>query len=132
MKKGKLLLALPIVALALTGCGGSKTLTCTNSTTTSGMETKSTVEIKFNKNTVDAMNVTMDMKVPDEYKDQKQTLIDTLKTSMKGMDVSETKDGIRIKADSNSEYFDSFNIDKKNAKYDDAKKAFEAQGYKCK
>lgn len=132
MKKGKLALLLPVAALALTGCGSSKTLTCTKTETSEGMETKAAVEIKFKKDTVEAMNLTIDLKLPEEYKDQKKELMDTYKNMMSGVDVKETKDGIQITADSDSEYFDSFDIDKGKAKYEDAKKAFEDQGFKCK
>lgn len=133
MKKGKIALLLPVFALALTGCGNtSKTLTCTNTEKTDGIETKAEVAIKFKKDTVESMNLTIDLKLPDEYKDQKKELMDTYKSMMSGVDVKETKDGIKITADSDSEYFDSFNIEKGTAKYEDAKKAFEGQGFKCK
>lgn len=126
---------LPIVAvLVLSGCGNeNKTLTCTMDTQMSGMETKATVDIKFNDDKIDTMKVTMDMDLPEEYKDQKQTLIDTFEKSGSGMKAEETEKGIRITADQDSKYVaDTFGIKGKEADYDEVKEAFESQNYTCK
>lgn len=133
MKKIKFVI-LPLVALlVLSGCGSKKTLTCTNEMTMSGMETKVTAEIEFNKDKIEAMKVVMDMDLPEEYKDQKQTLIDTFEQSGTGMKAEETKNGIRITADQDSKYVaDTFGIKGTEANYDDVKDAFESQNYTCK
>ena len=131
MKKIKMVI-LPIIAvLVLSGCG-SKNLTCTMSTTTSGMKTDSTVEIGLKSNKVETMKVTIDVEIPDEYKDQKQTIIETFENMGTGMKAKETDKGIRVTADENSSFFDAYNIKDGKVKYDDIKEAFEAQNYTCK
>lgn len=133
MKKLKMVI-LPLVAvLMLSGCGGgNESVTCTMSTTTSGMNTDQKVEIKLKDNKVDTMKVTIDIEVPDEYKDQKQAMMDAMKELGSGMEVEETDKGIKVTADQDSSYFDAYNIKDGKVKIDDIKEAFEAQNYKCK
>lgn len=132
MKYGKLLLSFVAVGI-LTGCGSSgKTLKCTLDNQVSGMDSKTTVEAKFKSDKLDSMTVDVDITVPDEYKDQKKTLMDALSQTGEGIKVTETKEGIKITADSNSEYYKNLNLGDDKAKYSDAKKALESQGYKCK
>lgn len=132
MKKLKMVI-LPLVAvLMLSGCGGNESITCTMSTTTSGMNTDQKVEISLKNNKVDTMKVTIDIEVPDEYKDQKQAMMDAMNELGSGMEVKETEKGIRVTADQDSSYFDSYNIKDGKVKYDDIKEAFEAQNYTCK
>ncbi len=133
MKKGLLVLSSLAALVVMTGCGGKK-LTCTMDNNSLGLETKSTVEVKFKKDVVDSMKVAMDITIPDEYKDQKDELIEEFKKSEENVKVTETKNGIKVEADSssNSDFFDDLDFDDKEVSYDDAKKAFEAQGYTCK
>lgn len=132
MKKGILVISSLVALVGLTGCG--KKLTCTMENSQLGLEMKQKVEVKFKGDTVDTMKIAMDIVVPDKYKDQKQELIDSFKEEDENMKVTETKDGIRIEADSSSDssLFDEFDVEGKEASYDDVKKAFEAQGYTCK
>ena len=115
----------------LTGCG-NKNLSCTMESSTSGMNTTNNVEINFKNDKVEKMKVVMDIEVHDEYKDQKQTLIDSLKQADKTMEVKETKKGIQVTADENSSYFSKLNLNDNKAKYSDVKKALEDGGFTCK
>lgn len=130
MKKGVLVLSSLVALVGLTGCG--KKLTCTMENSQSGLEMKQNVEIKFKDDSVDTMKVTMDITIPDEYKDEKQELIDMFKEEDENIKVTETNDGIRVEADENSDLFADMDIKDKEVSYDDAKKAFENQGYTCK
>ncbi|MCI8446622.1 MAG: hypothetical protein HFH31_03905 [Bacilli bacterium] len=130
MKRSKLLLVSLFAVLALTGCG-KKNLTCTMDSNISGMESKTTVSIKFNGNKVDSMKSAVDVTLPDSMKDQKQTLIDSYKNSEAASDdvkVSETNDGFRVEASANAK---DLGIED-SAKYDDVKKVLESAGYTCK
>lgn len=130
MKKGILVISSLVALVGLTGCG--KKLTCTMENNSLGLEMKQKVEVKFKGDTVDTMKVSMDITVPDEYKDRKQELIDMFKEEDDSIKVTETKNGIRIEADNDSDIFAEMDINGKEASYDDVKKAFEAQKYTCK
>jgi len=131
MKKLKMVI-LPLVAvLILSGCG-NKSLTCTMSATESGMKTNQKVEINLKNNKVDTMKVTIDVEIPDEYADQKQSIMNAFKELGTGMEVEETEKGIKVTADQDSSYFDAYNIKDGKVKYDDIKEAFESQNYTCK
>lgn len=130
MKKGILVLSSLVALVGLTGCG--KKLTCTMDNSQSGLEASSKVEVKFKGDNVDSMKVSMDITVPEEYKDEKQGLIDMFKESYEDVKVTETKNGIRIEADENNSAFAGLDIKDKTVSYDDVKKAFEGQGYTCK
>lgn len=130
MKKGILVLSSLVALVGLTGCG--KKLTCTMENNSLGLEMKQKVEVKFKGDTVDTMKVSMDITVPDEYKDKKQELIDMFKEEDDSIKVTETKNGIRIEADNDSDIFAEMDINGKEASYDDVKKAFEANKYTCK
>ena len=131
MKKGKLIVPALVTLVTLTGCGGKK-LTCTIAEDTLGMKTNMSVEITFKDDKIDKMNTTVDMALPDEYKDQKQTLIDTLKDSNENMKVTETKDGIRATMSGSISMAGELDLDDEIVTYDDVKKELEDQGYTCK
>lgn len=131
MKKSKMAILSILAVVLLTGCGGKDSITCTMSSTQSGMTTKQKIEVKLENDKVDTMKVTMDIAIPDEYKDQKQTMIDTFKQMGTGMDVKETEEGIRVTADESSSFFDSYNIKEGKVSYDEIKEAFESQNYEC-
>lgn len=131
MKKGILVISSLVALIGLTGCGGKK-LTCTMENNSLGLEMSQKVEITFKKDKIDDMKIVMDVKVPDEYKDQKQDLIDELKDLDEGMKVTETKDGIRAEMTADDDDFKEFNIDGESVSYDEVKKAFEAKNYTCK
>ena len=131
MKKGKLVVPALVTLVTLTGCGGKK-LTCTMSEKTLGIQNNMSVEVIFKDNKVDKMKAIVDMVLLDEYKDQKQRTIDTLKDSNENMEVIETKDGIRTIISGGSDMIGELNLDDDIITYDDFKKHFETQGYTCK
>lgn len=130
--KGKLVALVAIVSVfVMTGCGGKK-LTCTSSNNLAGIEMNSTVEVSFKGDKMNDMKVIIDVKVPDEYKDQKQDLIDELKELDEDIKVSETKDGVRAEMTADEDYFKELNIDSTTVTYDELKEAFTKQNYTCK
>ena len=127
--KGKLVALVALVSVfVMTGCGG-KNLTCTTSNDIAGIEMNSTVKISFKGDKMNDMKVIIDVKVPDEYKDQKQDLVDELKELDENIKVTETKDGVKAEMTADEDYFKQLNIDSETVTYDDLKKAFEAQKY---
>ena len=131
MKKGKLVVLALVTLVTLTGCGGKK-LACTMSEKTLGIQNNMSVEVTFKDNKVDKMKAIVDMVLPNEYKEQKQTLIDNIKDSNENIEVIETKDGIRTTISGSSDMAGELDLNEDIVTYDDVKKEFEAQGYTCK
>jgi uncharacterized lipoprotein YehR (DUF1307 family) len=131
MKKSKIVLLSLVSVLVLSGCG-KKELTCTMDSSTAGMTTKTTVDIKLDGSTLDSMNVALDVTIPDEYKDQKDQIIENLKASDESFKVSETKNGVKLTAGSDSKYFENFDLKDKKVDYDEVKEVFEKAGFECK
>ncbi len=129
MKKGKLLAASLLVLLTMTGCGGKK-LTCTSETNSLGMEMKSTVDVNFKGDKVNAMKIVVDVTLPDSMKEQKKTIMESFEkeNTVKDAKVKETKNGFKVEGSADAKTLGTDN----EAKYDDVKKALEASGYKCK
>lgn len=130
MKKGKLLVLSLILVTVLTGCGSNKELSCTMTDSSSGLEVKSSVNVKLKNSKVDDMNVIVDAKIPEELKEQKQVIIDTLKGTDNSFEVSETEDGVRLTAGKDSKYFSNVDLNEK-VSYKELKDTFEAEGFKC-
>lgn len=97
-----------------------------------GMEMEAKVEVSFNGDKMDTMKLTMDIAVPEEYADQKDELIELFADNEEGVTAVETSKGIRITADSDSEFFEELDIDSNTVTYDDLKKTLEDKGYSCK
>lgn len=127
MKKGKLLAASLLVLLTMTGCGGKK-LTCTNEVKQSGVEMNQKISVNFKGDKVDSMKIAIDVTLPDSLKDQKQTMIDSVKSEVKDAKVKETKNGFTVEGGADAKDLGTDN----DAKYDDVKKTLETAGYKCK
>lgn len=127
MKKGKLLAASLLVLFTMTGCGGKK-LTCTNEIKESGIEMNQKIDVNFKGDKVDSMKISIDVTLPDSLKDQKQTMIDSVKEEVKEAKVTETKNGFKVTGSADAKDLGTDN----EAKYDDVKKTLEATGYKCK
>lgn len=130
MKRGKLVLLSLISVLVLTGCGSNKELNCSMTDTSSGMQIDANVVVKFDGKTVEDMNITMDVNIPEEYKSQTATMKSLYEAAE--FKVEETDKGLRLSAGSDSKYFKDLNLGDTKASYDDTKKQFEAAGYTCK
>ena len=113
----------------MTGCGGKK-LTCTSETNSLGMEMKQTIDVNFKGDKVNGMKIAIDVTLPDSMKEQKKTIIESFKKedTVKDAKVKETKNGFKVTGSADAEDLGADN----EAKYDDVKKALEANGYKCK
>lgn len=137
-------LAVVLVGFA-TGCGGSsKTLKCTKEENSSVYEMKQSMNINFSKGNITKMEINQDVKVADAYSSYMSELETSLKSAfssyeeIKGFTVkTNTKDNtinLSVVADFSSMDEDAkkdLDIVDTKASFDDAKKAFEAQGYKC-
>lgn len=130
MRKGKLILLSLMAVLALTGCG-KKELSCTMSSTENGVKMEQTLEVKFDGDTLDDVNIVMDMEIPESL----SSSMDLLKSTYEALDfkVEETSKGLKLTADGDSKYIkENLNLGETKASYDDTKKRLETAGYTCK
>lgn len=146
MKKYLSLLVVFVCVVAfMTGCGSSKTLTCTKSEVEDSMNVNSSIKVSFDENNIAKRAVgTMEMKVPDEY--LKLASINDLANMLteefadynnKGMKVDTKTSGntIIVTMDMNvddlsSDLKDEYNLT--DSSYDSVKASFESDGYTCK
>ena len=146
----KLFGILAVSILFITGCGGEKTLTCTNSEEDSGIKMKQEITMTFKDDKVSYVKMSIDNEATDD------TIIDNwdMFVSMLDSQFEETdKDGVRLKTNNNADkhiYNVSLeiNVEKAsddalseygldgiadaNATYEDTKKEAEADGFTCK
>lgn len=129
MKSGKLVLLSLVTILVLTGCG-KKELTCTMSQTQNGVKMDSEVVIEFDGKTVEDMNMTMDVEIPESLQEQKELLKSSFEAQT--FKVEESEKGFKLTADAESKFFKDLKLGESKASYDDTKEALEAQGFTCK
>ena len=146
----KLFGILAVSILFITGCGGEKTLTCTNSEEDSGIKMNQEVTMTFKDDKVTYVKMSIDNEATDD------TIIDNwdMFASMLDSQFEETdKDGVSLKTNNNKDkhiYNVSLeiNVEKAsddalseygldgiadaNATYEDTKKDAEADGFTCK
>lgn len=146
----KLFGILAVSILFITGCGGEKTLTCTNSEESSGIKMNQEVTMTFKDDKVSYVKMSIDNEATDD------TIIDNwdIFASMLDSQFEETdKDGVKLSTDNNTDkhiYNVSLEIDVEkasddalseygldgiadaNATYEDTKKDAEADGFTCK
>ena len=146
----KLFGILAVSILFITGCGGEKTLTCTNSEEDSGLKMSQEVTMTFKDDKVSYVKMSIDNEATDD------TIIDNwdMFVSMLDSQFEETdKDGVRLKTNNNADkhiYNVSLEINLEkasgdalseygldgiadaNATYEDTKKDAEADGFTCK
>lgn len=146
----KLFGILAVSILFITGCGGEKTLTCTNSEEDSGIKMNQEITMTFKDDKVSYVKMSIDNEATDD------TIIDNwdMFVSMLDTQFEETdKDGVKLSTDNNVDkhiYNVSLEIDVEkasddalseygldgiadaNATYEDTKKDAEADGFTCK
>lgn len=127
MKKIFLLSAL---LLLLTGCGNTKTLTCTASGENGDTKTDSTLVIKVNDDKVSSMKFTVDMIFPEEYQNQLQAMAYNIKMSKPYMQVSVIENGIRLITEDANDSFIGIDIGQEIT-YGELKEVLELQDYIC-
>ncbi len=133
MKKRHILMIITVVLFALVmfsikDSKNTKTLTCSVNGEFYEMESVTTLKAKVNNNKVRSMFISIDVIIPEEYKDYKQNLISQMKASGK-MQVESTSKGIRLSTGTNK-YFDSLGLNR-DSSYSELKSALELQGYSC-
>ena len=151
MVRGVKLFGILVVSmLFITGCGGEKTLTCTNSEEDSGIKMNQEITMTFKDDKVTYVKMSIDNEATDD------TIIDNwdMFASMLDSQFEETdKDGVSLKTNNNKDkhiYNVSLEIDVEkasddalseygldgiadaNATYEDTKKDAEADGFTCK
>ena len=151
MVRGVKLFGILVVSiLFITGCGGEKTLTCTNSEEDSGIKMNQEITMTFKDDKVTYVKMSIDNEATDD------TIIDNwdMFASMLDSQFEETdKDGVSLKTNNNKDkhiYNVSLEIDltkasddalseygldgiaDANATYEDTKKDAEADGFTCK
>ena len=150
MRGVKLFGILAVSILFITGCGGEKTLTCTNSEEDSGIKMNQEITMTFKDDKVSYVKMSIDNEATDD------TIIDNwdMFVSMLDTQFEETdKDGVSLKTNNNKDkhiYNVSLEIDVEkasddalseygldgiadaNATYEDTKKDAEADGFTCK
>lgn len=109
---------------------GVKTLACSVNNDFQGMDSKTYLDVKVKNNEIKDMDIKIDVVIPDEYKNNKQNIINSVASSGK-MEVEETSEGMRLKSDINGEYFKSLGLSTKTS-LSEFKDALELQGYSCK
>ncbi len=150
MRGVKLFGILAVSILFITGCGGEKTLTCTNSEEDSGLKMSQEVTMTFKDDKISYVKMSIDNEATDD------TIIDNwdMFVSMLDTQFEETdKDGVKLSTDNNTDkhiYNVSLEIDVEKASddalseygldgiadekatYEDTKKDAEASGFTCK
>lgn len=116
--------------LLLTGCGNTKTLTCTASGENGDTKTDSTLVIKVNDDKVSSMKFTVDMIFPDEYQNQLQAMAYNIKMSKPYMQVSVIENGIRLITEDANDSFIGIDIGQEIT-YGELKEVLELQDYIC-
>lgn len=151
MKKVMSFLLVLVAVVLLTGCGSGKTLTCTNTEEQNGASMKQTVEMKFKKDKVTNVKMTLETKAVDSSVKEQWSTVSSMLESMYGN--TKDVDGIKVTTkndDKNFNYTVTVAIDVKKAKeedlaeydmtgsldsevtYEDMKKDAEASGFTCK
>lgn len=145
MKKYLGLLVVMVFGFAfLTGCGSTKTLTCTRSEDEEGMEMNTTMNVTFDNDVISGANAIMEFKVPEEYlkvlpiekfaEEIEKEFIGsipegvTTDTKSKGDTITITMDIDVDKLDNKSKE----EMDLDGSSYEEVKKSLEEEGYSCK
>jgi len=118
-----------IILLSLTGCGNTRTLSCTATSSEDGRITTSDLEIEIGEKEIEDMTLILNVKLPKEEQSSKQAMMYQMR--QKTNQVTATADGIRAVFDMGNSYFDSFGITK-DVSYSELKQVLELQGYTCK
>ena len=119
-----------VLLLLLTGCGDTKTLTCTASGENGDTKTDSTLVIKVNDDKVSSMKFTVDMIFPEEYQNQLQAMAYNIKMSKPYMQVSVIENGIRLITEDANDSFIGIDIGQEIT-YGELKEVLELQDYIC-
>lgn len=146
----KLFAILAVSVLFMTGCGGEKTLTCTNSEESSGIKMNQEVTMTFKDDKVTYVKMSIDNEATDD------TIIDNwdmFASMMESQFEASDEDGVKLSTDNDStnhiynvsleidlekaseDALKEYNLDgitDANATYEDTKKEAEDSGYTCK
>lgn len=144
MKKILLACGLSAVVFVMTGCGGTEKLNCTKKDTIDTGSSVTKINATFKGNSVESIDMVLDMKLKEEYQSYKDQMLEALDTQYKtykdkkGIEIktSKTDDGINVTANIDPSKSDEsskslLGLGAKSSKAA-AKKQLEEEGYTCK
>lgn len=142
MKKFICVLSCSLFALILTGCG-TKTLTCTKTSTEDGMENKENIKVNFKNDKPLTAEMNMKMVLDEDTKTYADMLYSILESTFEEaeqegltIDTEKTNDAIKVKMNIDFNKVEStdeldFDIDA-DEDFESVKEDFEEDGYECK
>ena len=142
MKKFVCILSCSLFALVLTGCG-TKTLTCTKTSTEEGMETKENIKVNFKNDKPSTAEMSMEMILDEDTKSYIDLIYSSLESTFEDyeqegltIDTDKTDDTVTVKMNVDFSKVEStdeldFDIDA-DEDFDSVKEDFESDGYECK
>lgn len=142
MKKFICVLSCSLFALVLTGCG-TKTLTCTKTSTDDGMETKENIKVNFKNDKPSTAEMNMKMSFDEDSKSYMGMFYGILESTFANyeqegltIETDKTDDEITVKmnVDFNKvESTDELDFDiEADEDFESVKEDLESDGYKCK
>ena len=136
MKKVLLIIVAVLSITLIAGCGSKKTLHCSSEQNTNGVVTSSTIDVTFNGNTAEKIDVAISITVPDSFVSYLDTFKSTLETQREKLE--STGYTVNIETNGNVVSLKASGTDKtlsdeeKTGNYEATKKSYESQGLTCK
>lgn len=129
MKNKLIVLSILLIMLVITtGCGNTKTLNCSASSSQDGRNSTSDLKIKVKNDEVKNMTLTLNVELPEDQQEYKQAMM--YQMLQKTDRVYSTKNGIKAIFGMDSSYFNTLDITK-DASYSELKQVLELQGFTC-
>lgn len=144
MKKKMFLLVILMISLFVTGCDKKQTLTCTKSEDTTGMNVKTTTTTNFVNDSIQTIQMKIDMKLDSSYEAYRDNIKKGLEDQYKSY---KDEDGVTYQVTAEEDFIHfTLTIDNKkisdstreslklsgSEKYQTNKETLEKEGYTCK
>lgn len=130
MKKFRTLLVL-LLTIVLTGCGNTKSLTCTAVDETAESTKNSTLRVKVKDKKIQDMRFTVDMLFPVEMQSQRQSYINEIKRTKPFIEATLIDGGIRMVTKMEDGSFIGIDAEQEIT-VSELREVLEIQGYTCK
>lgn len=130
MKKFRTLLVL-LLTIVLTGCGNTKSLTCTAVDETVESTKNSTLRVKVKDKKIQDMRFTVDMLFPVEMQSQRQSYINEIKRTKPFIEATLIDGGIRMVTKMEDGSFIGIDAEQEIT-VSELREVLEIQGYTCK
>ena len=136
MKKILLAIVAVISITLLVGCGSKKTLHCSSEQNTGGVISSNSIDVSFNGNTAEKIDVSMSITVPESVASYMDTFVSqlegqrpTLEAEGYKVDVTTKGNVITLKATGTDK---TLTDSEKTGSYEATKKYYESKGLTCK